>query len=142
MNGETSGWNGVPRMLKFWFVLHFAVDMMLAVPLFIAPVFTLEALGLQAVDPYASRIAAAALFGIGIESLLGRNGGIQAYRGMLNLKIIWSAGAIIGLLLTFAEGGAGRPFMVIVLALIFIIFNIIWVYWRIQVGKRISGSPS
>ena len=138
MTDEISNENAVPRALKWWFVVHFAADILLAIPLFIDPVFTLKTLGLHTVDPYTARIAAAALFGIGIESLLGRNADLLTYKNMLNLKIIWSAGAIMGLLITFIFGYAGRPISVAVLALIFVMFHILWLYWRIRVSRVIK----
>ena len=79
---ETTLDSRVPSSLRTWFVVHFWADILVAVPLFLAPVTLLEALGWQAVDPYAARIVAAALFGIGIESLLGRNGDLSAFVAM------------------------------------------------------------
>ncbi len=78
----------VPDRLRFWFVVHFIVDMLFAIPLFVAPEWLLILFGWDRVDPLTSRLVAAALFGIGIESFLGRGAGIEAFRGMLNLKLI------------------------------------------------------
>ncbi len=80
----------VPAALRSWFVLHFAVDMIVAVPLFFAPREVLALFGWIAIDPLATRLAAAALMGIGLESLLGRKAGREAFKGMLQLKVIWS----------------------------------------------------
>ena len=79
----------VPEKLRFWFVIHFVIDILFAIPLFIAPEWMLTIFGWHTVDPLTSRLVAAALFGIGIESYLGRNAGIEYFRGMLNLKLIW-----------------------------------------------------
>ncbi len=87
----------VPSSLRTWFVIHFLADVIFALPLFLAPRWTLSLLGWPAVDPLATRLVAAALFGIGIQSLLGRGEGAAAFRALLNLKIIpvlrrsWSA---------------------------------------------------
>ena len=61
----------VPQVLKTWFVVHFVIDMLFAIPLMAAPVFTLELFGWSHVESIATRLVAAALFGIGIESYLG-----------------------------------------------------------------------
>ena len=83
------------KWLKRFFVLHFIIDISIAIPLFIAPIFFLENLGWQEIDPVAARLVASALFGIGIESYLGRNSSGETMVNMLNLKIIWSLSAII-----------------------------------------------
>ena len=80
----------VPKNLKVWFVVHCALDVIFAIPLLLVPVRFLHLLGWTDVDPIASRLVAAALFGIGLESFLGRNSGPESYHGMLRLKIIWS----------------------------------------------------
>lgn len=119
-----------PRSLRGWFILHFVFDVLLALPLMVAPVATLRFFGWQTVDPIATRVVAAALFGIGIESYLGRNAGFEAYRGMLNLKIIWSLAAVIGLLVSLLQGAQGAPFMAWFALVAFLAFNLLWVYWR------------
>ena len=120
--------------LRIWFVIHFVIDMIFAIPLLIAPVAFLTFLGWTAVDPYAARLVGAALAGIGIESFLGRNAGVEAFQGMLNLKIIWSATAIIGILLTMASGY--QPWGAWLMLAAFLIFNIIWVYYRLRLRQN------
>lgn len=120
----------VPAALRTWFVVHFAADMLFAVPLMLAPQAMLTWFGWQTVDPIAARLVAAALFGIGIESYLGRSAGVEAYRGMLNLKIIWSLGAVAGIAASIYQGAQGRPPAVWALLAIFAAFNLVWVYWR------------
>jgi len=132
----------VPNSLRTWFVIHFIVDIALAIPLMLAPVFTLKLFGWDTVDPVTTRLVAAALFGIGIESYLGRNAGIEAYLGMLNLKIIWSLAAITGLCLSLFQGAAGAALVIWVLVLVFAGFNLLWVYWRRQLGKQLVGGPA
>ena len=127
--------NNVPKGLRQWFVVHFWADMIFAVPLMIAPRFLLEMFGWQQVDPFTARIVAAALFGIGIESYLGRNAGREAFIGRLNFKIIWSLAVILGIVWSLAEGAQGGPFMAWVLLLIFAAFNILWIYWRRRIGQ-------
>jgi hypothetical protein len=117
-----------PRGLKGWFITHFIVDLLFAVPLFIAPVFTLELFGWTIVDPFTTRLVAAALFGIGIESFIGRNAGTEGYRGMLNLKIIWSSMAIIGMVWSLLEGISPVAWLIVG---IFVLFSAVWWYYRI-----------
>jgi hypothetical protein len=69
----------ISKGLRTWFVIHFAIDILFAIPLLVAPVSFLTFLGWTAVDPYTARIVGAALMGIGIESYLGRNAGIEAF---------------------------------------------------------------
>lgn len=127
--------NPVPVALRNWFIAHFILDMLFAVPLFFAPNFFMSFFGWQTVDPYTTRIAAAALFGIGIESWLGRNAPIEAFRETLNLKVIWSSMAVIGIGWSIIEGAQGRPWGAWFTLAIFIIFNLVWIYWRRKITK-------
>ncbi len=122
-----------PKALRTWFVVHFVADVAFAVPLFFAPRAFLGFLGWSSVDPLATRLVAAALFGIGIQSLLGRNEGVDAFRATLNLKIIWSAFATVGLLWSQLEGG---PLIGWALVLVFGGFNAVWSYFRWRIGSR------
>ncbi len=127
--------NTVPTALKRWFVIHFIIDMIAAIPLFFFPEFILGLLGWTSVDTFMTRIVGAAFFGIGIESLLGRNACTDTFRAMLNLKIIWSATAIIGIGWSFLEGGQGDAIWVLLTLFIFVVFHINWIYWRVRIGK-------
>ncbi len=114
----------VPPALRTAFVVHFCADV-----LFVArrPVLTL--VGWQAVDPFTTRLVAAALFGTGIESWLGRNGDASAFRTMLTLKVIWSATAVLGLAWSMAEGAQGRPLFGWLVLAIFVAFHVLWLSW-------------
>ncbi len=128
--------NKVPKALSRWFVLHFWADMLFAIPLMIAPEFLLQSFGWESVDPFTARLVAAALFGIGIESYLGRNAERATFLAMLNLKIIWSLAAILGIGWSIAEGAQGRPLMAWLLLAVFVAFNLVWIYWR----RRLSSA--
>ena len=117
----------VPPSLRTWFVIHFIIDVLFAAPLFVAPRFTLGLFGWAEVDPVATRLVAAALFGIGIQSFLGRQQSIDAYLGMLNLKIIWSLLATAGIFISLLGGAAPVAW---VLCAVFAIFNAIWITYR------------
>lgn len=122
----------VPRALRIWFTIHFAADILFALPLLIAPVAFLSALGWNVVDPLTARMVAAALFGIGTESLLSRNSSKESFRTMLRLKIIWSAAALTGLLIGLISGLFGIWLVGVSLFLIFFLFNILWIYWFVR----------
>jgi len=118
----------VPRSLRTWFVVHFALDFIFAVPLIFIPELFLSALGWTTVDPIMSRLVGAALMAIGVESLLGRNEGTDAYRAMLNLKIIWASSAVVGIAVGMAVGGPAIGWLVLV---IFAAFLGLWTFYRI-----------
>ncbi len=128
----------VSNSLKRWFVVHFVADIAFAIPLFLFPQAFLELLDWRSIDPFASRLVAAALFGIGIESLLGRNAGVATYRNMLDLKIIWSAAATIGILLSIIQSGAPILAVEWLLLFTFLSFHTVWVYYRVVVGRLLS----
>lgn len=130
----------VPAALKKWFVIHFVIDLVFAIPLFFFPVRFLSILGWQTIDPFATRIVAAALFGIGIESYLGRNAGVQTFKNMLNLKIIWSGTTMIGISLSIFQHPLPTPIVQWMLLATFIAFHILWVIWRIKIVKILDGS--
>lgn len=123
----TSPLASVPRALRGWFIFHCFADLLFALPLFVAPNLFLRALGWTAVDPISARLVAAALMGIGLESYFGRNGDVATFRAMLNLKVIWSATATLGLFISLLEGG---PRMGWAFFAIFGGFNVVWVYFR------------
>lgn len=126
----------VPAALRMWFVIHFAIDMIVAIPLFFAPREVLGLLGWMEIDPFATRLAAAALFGIGLESLLGRNAGREAFRGMLQLKLIWSAFAGLGLAWSVVQTDLRYPLIGWALVGIFVAFHALWWYWHLRLRRE------
>ena len=135
--------DAVPRSLRRWFIVHCVADVIAAVPLFVAPIRVLSWFGWTAVDPIATRLVAAALFGIGIESYLGRNAGPEALRGLLNLKLVWSATAALGALWSQLDGGPTAGWGVVV---IFAVFHFIWLRYRLVLrlpdGNRHPGTAN
>jgi len=129
---KTEGQYAVPSSLRKWFIVHFIADITFAFPMFVFPVAFLSFLGWQQVDPITSRMVAAALFGIGIESLLSRNSSRESFQTMLSLKIIWSSAAIIGVAMGLLSGLFTIAAVGISILIIFILFNILWTYWFIQ----------
>jgi hypothetical protein len=122
----------VPTALRRWFVIHGLLDWIFAVPLFVSPDAFLGMLGWAVVDPMAARGVAAALVGIGIQSLLSRDAPAVVYRHMLSLKILWSFTATLGFAWTVLTTGPRTGWLFVA---IFGLFNLLWVYWR----RRLVG---
>lgn len=117
----------LPPGLRTWFVVHFAADMLFGIPLLFFPEWSMGLLGWTPIDPIASRVVGAALMGIGIESWLGRDASEAVYRAMLNLKVIWSGSAVIGIGLGLWNGGAKPGWLFLG---VFLVFFMVWVYYR------------
>lgn len=123
----------VPSALRRWFVVHCVIDWLFAIPLLVIPEAFLGALGWPVVDPLAARGVAAALVGIGTQSLLSRNAGAAVYREMLSLKILWSSTATLGFAWTVLTAGPPVGWVFVV---IFALFSGLWTYWRCRLGRR------
>jgi hypothetical protein len=119
----------VPITLRRWFVAHSAVDVLVGLPLLLCPGLLLHALGWNAVDGATTRLVGAALLAIGAQSYLGRNGDLRSYTSMLNLKLVWSFAAILGLMLSIGEGA---PSAVWAFLSAFIAFAGVWTHYRIR----------
>jgi hypothetical protein len=119
----------VPPTLRQWFVVHAVVDLVVAIPLFVAPAAVLGHFGWTCVDPVATRLVAAALFAIGGQSFLARNAGVEIYRAMLTFKVLWSLAAVVGLV---ASIGDGAPPAAWVFLSLFIVFAGVWVHHAIR----------
>jgi hypothetical protein len=107
--------------------VHFVADVVVAVPLLVAPAAFLRSLGWVNVDPVAARMVAAALAGIGVESFLCRNDSIGVFRAMLRLKCVWSGAAIAGVSLSIAQGAPPATWAVLA---VFVGFAVVWNYYR------------
>lgn len=118
----------ISKSLRIWFIIHFVLDMVFAIPLMIAPVFVLELFGFGSVEVLTARIVAAALIGVGGMSLIMHKKGVEEYKNMLNLKLIWSASASVGILWTILEGG--QPIITWFLLGIFVAFFFVWLFFK------------
>lgn len=125
----SSSLTAVPHSLRRWFVIHFAADMLFAIPLLLTPEAIMPLLGWTVVDPITSRLVGAALLGIGIESLLGRNASREVFKAMLNLKVIWASGAVLGIGLGIYTGAPPAAWLFLA---IFTLFLIIWSYYWVK----------
>jgi hypothetical protein len=95
-----------------------------------APEAFLQLFGWRVVDPIATRVIAAALLGIGIQSYLGRNESGETFRAMLNLKLIWSISAWLGIFATAVLLGGNAPFGAWILGGVFVVFSGVWAHYR------------
>jgi len=121
----------IPRGLKTWFVIHFVIDMLFAIPLLLLPEMILPLFGWESFDPVMPRLVGAALLGIGGESLFSRNATGEAFNALLRLKIIWASGAILALGLGILRGGPPATWGFLV---IFVGFLVIWIYFKIKLN--------
>src|SRR5438132_9993303 len=130
-----------PSALRTWFVAHFAVDWAVGIPLLVAPESLLRFFGWHEIDPIATRLFAAALLAIGGQSLLGRNGSVNEFRAMLNLKLIWAAAAVIALGIGALSGGPSLTWLGLA---VFVGFFCVWPYLRLSMRRavRLVESPT
>ncbi len=128
----------VPSGLRDWFMIHFYVDLMVGIPLFLFPEKILDFWGWGQVDLITTRLFAAALLGIGMGSLLIKKSGVEVYESMLNLKIIWSTSAILGIMISLLQGQESGALLPGLALIVFIFFNFLWVYWRLVVAGYFS----
>ncbi len=129
--GEQYSINKVPNGLRQWFIVHFIIDIIVALPLFLMPEKVLMLFAWPLIDPLATRLVAAALFAIGIESFIGRNATIKSFEVMLNLKIIWSSFSVAGIAWTMLAAPACLNGIVWVALFTFLFFLALWSYWRL-----------
>ena len=123
----------VPRSFRIWFIVHFVVDILFAIPLLVAPEWFLGIMGFETVEVFTARLVGAALIGIGGNSLLVKNGGFETYNTMLTLKLLWSSAAIIGLVISSIETGNIVGW---VMAGIFVSFFFLWGYYKLLLNGK------
>ena len=73
----------------------------------------------------AARLLGAGLIGIGGVSLLANRAGIETYRVLLKMKILWSGSAIIALLLSFPTA----PRNIWLFLILFVMFFAVWTWY-------------
>ncbi|MBI2668877.1 hypothetical protein HYX14_03470 [Candidatus Woesearchaeota archaeon] len=116
----------LPPSLRVWFVIHFVVDVLLAIPLLFFPALILGWFGFPAVETVTARVVGAALLAIGGTSLWMHQKGEESFAALLTLKIIWSSTAILGLLLSLWQGAPRATWL---LAVSFAAFLVVWIYY-------------
>ena len=78
----------VPQLLRFWLVVHFAVDIFFAIPLFVFPVEFLALFGLNAGASVTAHLLGASLLAIGTTSLLVHQKSRETFLAILYLNFI------------------------------------------------------
>ncbi len=122
----------VPVSLRVWFTVHFIVDLFFGLPLMVAPRWMLVVFEMPEGSVLLARIVAAAFLAIGSVSFLMRNAGVESYRALLNLKIIWSSAAIVGIVWSLLEGAPSRAWLPLI---IFLFFWCLWLFYRRKIGN-------
>ena len=121
----------ISQGLRTWFMIHFIVDVIFAIPLIFFPAWLLGLFGYSETQFITSRLLGAGLLGIGGASYLTYKKSKESYHTLLNLKIIWSISAILVLLYSLFLG-APRSIWFIIIA--FIIFSVAWIYYKNKIS--------
>lgn len=122
------------KNLKNWFIAHFIIDFIFAIPLIFIPQITLTIIGLDASgNLLTAKIVGCALIAIGGNSFLMRNSSIETYQSMLKLKLLWSGSIIFSILLSFNEL---KTETFIFLLSTFTIFFFVWLYYFKKLKKE------
>lgn len=119
----------VPKYLRVWFLIHFVVDVIFAIPLIFFPVWFLSSFAFPADEAVMARLVGAALIGIGGASLFANKKGWETYDILLTLKILWSVSAIVALMISFFL--TMNPVLWL-LIIIFGGFSGIWTYYKFK----------
>lgn len=122
----------LPRGLKTWFILHFIVDILFAIPLILFPDVMMSFFDIASYDLLTPRLVGAALVGIGGVSFVVRNEGRIVYNALLNLKILWSFSAMLGIAIYLLEGGSKMSW---ILFTVFLIFAGVWNYYKVILNR-------
>jgi hypothetical protein len=117
----------ISKSLQVWFKLHFIVDVIFAIPLIFFPGWFMGLLSLPVENLFLARVIGAALLGIGGASIFCKKK--EHYEIMLILKIIWSVSAILVLVYSAI---VENSFVFWILALIFLIFSVTWIYYKFK----------
>lgn len=119
--------NDVPASLRVWFVVHFFVDIVFALPLLFAPAWTLALFGFSVGETLTARLVGAALVGIGGASLVVRGKSREQFDALLTVKLLWSGSAIVGIVLTLIDGA---PMSAWLFLAVFMFFFGLWGYYK------------
>jgi len=103
----------IPASLRQWFVAHAVLDVVCGLPLLVCPELLLPRVGWTVVDPAMSRLVGAALLAIGAQAWRSRNAGIDVYRALLGLNVVWSAMVIVGMAIAIGRGAPSAAFVVL-----------------------------
>ena len=119
----------VSKSLKNWFLVHFLVDLIIAIPLIFFPSIILSLFGIVYSEQVTARLVGAALLWIGGTSFFVYNKTKESFDTLLTLKIIWSISAIVALTMSLFNGA---PLRILLVLIIFAFFSLIWIYYKLK----------
>jgi hypothetical protein len=119
----------IPKSLRIWFIIHFIIDMLFAIPLLFFSAWTLNLFGFSLENLLFARLVGAALIGIGGASFLVRDKPKNVYLTLIDLKILWSLAAILAIIWSIIEGAPKTTWLFLA---IFVGFSIVWQYYKIK----------
>ncbi|MBT4651772.1 hypothetical protein HOC13_04610 [Candidatus Woesearchaeota archaeon] len=117
----------VPKSLRVWFLIHFVVDIIVAIPLIFFTKYTLSLFGFPLENLVFARLVGAALIGIGMTSYFCKKK--EHFEIMLILKIFWSLAAIVALIWGIIETKLPALWVFLI---IFIIFSTVWHFYQMR----------
>lgn len=125
----------VPKSLRRWFLAHFCIDLIFATPLLLFPSFFLLKIGFSVTSSTLvfARLVGAALIGIGGESLLMHKKSKETFLAMLDLKLLWSFAAMIGLFISLLQGAT---FFLVSIFVVFSLFFFVWFMYKKRLQKE------
>jgi hypothetical protein len=118
--------------LRRWLGAQLFLDLLIGLPLLLAPGLFLGALGWRCVDPASARLLGAAMVAMGAQSYLARAEGPEVIRVLLNLRTLWSYAGIVALV---AAVGQGAPPAAWALLSAFVAFAGVWTHYRIRIKQ-------
>jgi hypothetical protein len=120
----------VPPSLRIWFLVHAAASAVVGLPLLVAPVPALHAIGWDTSAPALfARAVGVFVLGFGWRSFEMRTAGVDAVRASLRMLMMQSFG---GALATLVACGSGFPSATWAFLSIFIAFSGVWVHHAIR----------
>ena len=125
----------VPKKLRSAVLFNAANDLLLSISLFFFPVFFIESSGWVDFDPFAFRLIAGGLSAVAIESIINRNGDIEKYKSLLNIKLYTLSIGFAGTCMALLQSGHAPIVAEWILFGGLLIPLVQLSYWRIHIGK-------
>ncbi|MDP2788439.1 MAG: hypothetical protein Q8O46_00090 [bacterium] len=116
----------IPNSLRIWFIIHFVLDIVFAIPLLFFTEQFLQYLHFSTDNLIFARLVGAALIGIGGVSFVMHKEEAEVYRVMLILKLLWSGSAIFTIGISLIQGA---PQVTWIFLVTFAVFFIVWSYY-------------
>ncbi len=128
----------IPVRLKSIIIVQIIMDLILGVNLFFFQEYFIKFSGWKNLDPFAMRLIAAGLFAVALQLFLKRNGSIEVYITLLNIKITTLGLAATGAIITMIDNFS-QPIIAewILLAGTTIPFTQL-VFWKVKLNKLIK----